>query len=209
MALGWLPGVTPTPRASRASPGGFRTGGGGAAGCRTTPAPPPLRREDDFAGVGAVDHGGGAGCRVRQREDLVDEGAGAGLLAEAQEPAELVAGAHSGADDRQLGEEDPGELGGPDVAAGGAGDDDPAAGLERADRVRPGGLADGLHHDVDPLGQPGAGGERLVGAELERRLAFGLAPARHPDAVAGRAPEQDQGGGDAAAGPLDEDRRAG
>src|SRR5580693_9965476 len=164
--------------------GGFRAGA----------AAPPLGDEDYFAGVGAVDHGGEAGGRVCQREDLVDEGAGAGLLAEAQEPAELVAGAHGGADDRELGEEDPGELRGRDVAAGGAGDDDAAAGLERADRVGPGRLADGLHHDVDSLGQSGAGLEGRVGAELERRLALGVGPARHPDAVAGRAPEQDQGG---------------
>ncbi len=52
-------------------------------------------------------------------------------------------------------------------------------------------------------------GEGLVGAELERRLALGLGPAGHPDPVAGRAAEQDQRGGDAAARALDEDRRAG
>ena len=41
------------------------------------------------------------------------------------------------------------------------------AGLERAQRVRPGGLADRLHHRVHPLRQPGAGRERLVRAERD------------------------------------------
>ena len=34
-----------------------------------------------------------------------------------------------------------------------------AAGPQRAQRVRPGGLADGLHHRVDPLGQPAPAGK--------------------------------------------------
>ena len=47
----------------------------------------------------------------------------------------------------------------------GAGDHDHAVLLERLERVRPGGLADGLHHGVDALGQPRAGLEHGVGAE--------------------------------------------
>ena len=38
--------------------------------------------------------------------------------------------------------------------------------------------ADGLHHRVDPLGQPGPGLEHLVGADLERPRALGLVAAR-------------------------------
>jgi len=57
-------------------------------------------------------------------------------------------------------------------SAGGAsrrrtGNDDPAAGLEGPDGMRPGGLAHGLHHHVDSLRQPGSSREYLIGTELE------------------------------------------
>ena len=79
-----------------------------------------LRGEDDFSGLGAVDHRREAIPRFRQGNYPVNEGTGAGLLAEAKEAAELVTGAHRGANDRQLGEKDPRELGRRDVAAGSA-----------------------------------------------------------------------------------------
>ena len=87
---------------------------------------------------------------------------------------------------------------------GGAGDDQHAARLERLDRVAPGGLPDGLHHRVDALGQPGAGFERLVGAELQRLLALALRAAGHPHARAGGAAEHGQRGRHAARGALHE-----
>src|SRR5580704_12487288 len=93
-----------------------------------------LRGEDDLACLGALDHRGEARWSLSQRDYPVDEGSGAGLLAEAEEAAKLVAGAHRRANDRELGEEDPGELRRRDIAAGGAGNDDPAARLERPDR---------------------------------------------------------------------------
>ena len=110
----------------------------------------------------------------------------------------------------QLPEEDLGQLGlGRGVARRGAGDDDGATGSKRVHRVRPGRGADGLHHRVDPFGQPLAGAERAVRADLHRPRSTGLVPRGHPDAVAGRRAELDDRRGDAAAGTLDQDRRAG
>src|SRR5262249_29779160 len=85
--------------------------------------------KDDLAGVGSVDHGGEALGGAGQREHPVDQRAGAGLLEETEQPAELVPGSHGRPDNRQLGEEHPVQLGRRDLAAGGAGDDDAAAGL--------------------------------------------------------------------------------
>ncbi len=109
----------------------------------------------------------------------VDEGSRAGGVEHRDQSGELVAGAHRRADHRELEEEDPGELGvvelGPRRRAR---RDDPAARTQRPDRVRPGRPTHGLHDGVDLLGQPGAGLEHLVGADLERLRALVLVAAR-------------------------------
>jgi len=74
----------------------------------------------------------------------------------------------------------PGELGRRRVATGRTRNHDPPARLERPDGVRPGSLADGLEHHVDPFRQPGPGLEDLVGTELEGPLALGLTAAGGP-----------------------------
>ena len=53
-------------------------------------------------------------------------------------------------------------------------------GFSDAQRVLPGRLPHRLQHRVDALGQPRAGLERLVRAELVRGLALGLVAARRP-----------------------------
>ena len=116
-----------------------------------------------------------------------------------------AAGAHGRADDAQLQEEQPVEVGAGVGAGGGARDDEGAARAQRAHRVRPGGLADRLEHRVDLAGQPGAG---LEGLRARRSpapaLALRLVPAGRPDPEAGRPAERDGGGRDAAAGALHE-----
>ena len=92
---------------------------------------------------------------------------------------------------------------------GGAADDDPAARAQRADRVGPGGLADGLHDRVDLDGQPRAGLEHLVGAELEGPRTLGLVAAGGEHLEARRAPQRDERGGDSTAGALHEHGLAG
>ena len=81
-----------------------------------------------------------------------------------------------------------------------------AAGPQRAQRVRPGRLADGLDHGVDALGQPRAGLERLVRRRAPRRAArLRLVAAGRPDAAARPArPSAIAARGDAAARALDE-----
>ena len=153
-----------------------------------------------------VDHRGEAVPRLGQRQHPVDLGPHPGLLEEVGQPGELAPGAHGGADDGQLQEEHPAQLGGRDRAAGRPGDHDPAAGPQRAQRVRPGGLAHRFQHRIDPLRQPGAGREDLVGAELPGPVPFFLAPARGPDPETSRPAEQDQRGRDAATRALDQHR---
>jgi hypothetical protein len=76
--------------------------------------------------------------------------------------------------------------------------------------VLPGGLADRVDGRVDALGQPLTVGERAVRAELlDGAPPFLFAAAGDPHPQARRSAERDDGGGDAAAGPLDEDGRAG
>src|SRR5579862_7999884 len=75
--------------------------------------------------------------------------------------------------------------------------------------MAPRGLADGLEHDVDALGEPAARLEGLIRPELARLLALLLAARGGPDACAGRGGQGDGRGADAAAGALNEDRAAG
>src|SRR5918992_2489695 len=152
-------------------------------------------REDDLAKDVAGIHRREARARLGEGEHAVDLRPDPARLAQPREPRQLVARAHRRADHAELEEEDALELGRRRLAARGAGDDERAAGAQRAQRVLPGRLADGLEHGVDALGQPGAALERLVGTERDRLLALGRVAARDPDAEAGMAGKDDRGTG--------------
>ena len=147
-------------------------------------------------------------ARLRQRHRRLHHRPHVALDAQPHEPLELVAGAHRRADDAQLQEEHARQTGRRVGAARRARDHERPARLQRLQGVLPGRRADGLHDGVDPLRQPRARLERLVGAQFDRPRALGLGPARRPHAQARGAAEHDQRRGDAAARALDQDRRA-
>ena len=181
------------------------------------PEPAPVRTcftassgEDDLAEHVALGHRGEPVARLVHRDRAVDQRPGAGRVEELHEGVELPAGAHRRADDRELLEEHVGQAGVVDVGTRRrTADDDAAARPQRADRVGPGRLADGLHHGVDLDRQPGAGLEDVVGAELAGPVALGLVAAGGEHGEAGGAAEGDQRGRDTAAGALHEHRLAG
>src|SRR5689334_7523773 len=107
-----------------------------------------LAGEDDLAGGFPVEHRpeplrGFGKCKFRA--DLWPD---AGQVEVGEQVGELVTGAHGGAGDAQLEEEDALQLRVRVRAAGRAGDHDDPARLERFDRMRPGRLADRLEHGV-------------------------------------------------------------
>ncbi len=148
---------------------------------------------------------GEAVAGLGQGHDRVDHRAHAGRLAQLQQPAELGPGAHRRADDPQLQEEHPVELGRRVEPARRAAHDDRPARAQRLERVRPGRLAHGLHHGVDPLGQPGTGGERLGRTELHRPRPLGLVAAGDPHPEARGRGQRDQRRRDASPGALHQD----
>ena len=123
---------------------------------------------------------------------------------EVDEALELVARPHGRADDAELQEEDAREVRRRVGAAGRPGDHDRAAGAQGPQRVRPRRLAHGLDDGVDLVGQPCAGLERLVRAELDGPGALALVTAGDPHAEAHDARELDGRSGHATAGTLHE-----
>src|SRR3954467_3847556 len=169
----------------------------------------PSHREDDLAVEVAVDHAAEPAGGVPEGQLTVDDRAHPGGHEEGQQLLQLGAVAHRRAQYVDLREEDAREVGLDGKTARPATDDDTSARAGRPDRVVPGRLADAVEDRIDPAGQPRAGLEDGVGADVEGPLALVLAAAGRPYPQAGCAGEGDRRRRDTAAGTLHEHGVAG